>query len=185
MIRRVRCARCGKLVRQDDAHTCSPNTLFPPHAAGEEEALHLVALVERFIAGEYTKFQLVDAIRGLPTVPAASQAVPEMPGYIAQRIRWARDRKIAGAMTAQEEATVWLADRVAELERNEAAWIERHATLLQQRDALQASAAQETKRLETALRKIAKLRYVEDANEPFDEALNLADAALSRPAEGE
>ena len=30
-----------------------------------------------------------------------------------------------------------------------------------------------------ALRKIADLRYVEDANEPFDEALDIADAALA------
>jgi hypothetical protein len=34
-------------------------------------------------------------------------------------------------------------------------------------------------RYETALQKIAALRHVEDANEPFDEALDIADAALS------
>lgn len=31
----------------------------------------------------------------------------------------------------------------------------------------------------TALRKIAELRYAEDTNEPFDEALNIADAAIA------
>jgi hypothetical protein len=31
-----------------------------------------------------------------------------------------------------------------------------------------------------ALKKIAELRYVEDANDPFDDALDIADAALSR-----
>lgn len=35
-----------------------------------------------------------------------------------------------------------------------------------------------------ALRKIADLRVAEDANEPFDEALDLADAALSNPGGG-
>lgn len=32
--------------------------------------------------------------------------------------------------------------------------------------------------LETALRKIAELRYAEDTSEPFDEALDIADAIL-------
>ena len=36
--------------------------------------------------------------------------------------------------------------------------------------------------LKVALRKIADLRYFEEANEPFDEALDLADAALAQVA---
>lgn len=35
--------------------------------------------------------------------------------------------------------------------------------------------------LRSMLQKIAELRYVEDANEPFDDALDLADEALAAP----
>lgn len=34
-----------------------------------------------------------------------------------------------------------------------------------------------------ALTKIANLRYVEDVNEPFDDALDIADAALAKARE--
>jgi hypothetical protein len=44
---------------------------------------------------------------------------------------------------------------------------------------IEVSALNRIQHLERSLRKIAELRYIEDASEPFDDALDIADAALA------
>lgn len=125
--------------------------------------------------------------RLLICLPAASQATPEMPGYVAQRIRWARDRKIARAVTAQEEATVWLADRVAELERENNAlhtsrgtWIQAALEASGKIEALQSSAAQETKRFDALWHALPFDQRHRFGGDPA-EARQAIDGIISRP----
>lgn len=113
----ARCLSCGNIHGLDEVHTCRPWPLFPPHAAGEED------LIQE--AREYIKADnhspdgyAEDLVRRLLIrIPAASQAAPEMPEWVRDNIGIARSTCEDDVRDNTHDTIVWLADRVAELER--------------------------------------------------------------------
>lgn len=122
----------GKSSRPEEAAwKVYPNTSVPPHAAGENAAIairgdHLKDITTQSATltvstGDGTIQQSCnlagcDGRCGICS-PAASQAAPEMPENIEAMIGDVRDSIAHGDKSLRATTIVWLADRVAELER--------------------------------------------------------------------
>lgn len=100
--------RAHALVLREDFDGAGNPTPVPPHTAGEEEP---EIIVTEYLPGGFTR-----------QIPALSQAAPEMPeqvgDYVQQCQSVTRGQTFyEGKYMTREEIVCWLADRVAELER--------------------------------------------------------------------
>ncbi len=120
------------------------NSPLPPHAAGEEVTPESLAaqVIDR---GEPITVEQLHALHP----PAASQAAPEMPEWVyicVEKKRSVHEFCKHVGYDVTPSPLLWLADRVAELERAYQNAHSYYIALEKERDSLQASAAQDTKR---------------------------------------
>lgn len=163
----ARCLSCGNIHGLDEVHMCNPLSPVPPHAAGEElddvptsEAIDEALGWLRDARPDYhaTLTRIISHLEAscdcpCPS-PAASQAAPEgdmpewIPAYIAD-VRAFVARSHPPQPGTSLAAIVFLADRVAELEREvkdfalfREAWELDYLSLAKHRDEMQLKVAE-------------------------------------------